>query len=500
MSPASVISRIPGTRDLLGGDYALAQHRRSSLQELLEAHGYQPIDTPLLEQSELYLRKSGGEVAARLYAFTDLGGRRLSLRPEFTASVIRAYLERSDELPLPVRWQYAGPVFRYEVPYRQQTQVGAELIGSSGLRADAEIVALACRGLQALGLQAWELVIGSAGLLPALLEDLGLSERAARLILGYLDVLRRGADGVAEVRERLAEFGLVGTDSADTLGYLGGMNQDDARAIMRGLLASGGTQGNGGRDPDEILQRFLAKLRGADDPDRVDLALALAGEMARIRTEPDEALAAGEEVAGRFSLSSRPLDGLRRLLELLERQGLDSGRITVDLGLARGLAYYTGTIFDLVHPDLPPDRPLGGGGRYDGLARSLGYDVELPAIGFTYTLEHLEEALIAEETELPPLGSAAVETLLVPESDRAYRAATAAAAVLRNAGMRAVVEVEDRSLAESVRNAEQRGVSWVLVMNEAGTITEEYRTGLGPGIVRGPTPGGVLRDATPGAP
>ncbi|MBI4498417.1 MAG: ATP phosphoribosyltransferase regulatory subunit [Chloroflexi bacterium] len=498
MSPTPPFLRINGTRDLLGRDYALAQHLRLGLQALLEAYGYQPVETPILEQTDLYLRKSGGEVAARMYALTDQGGRRLSLRPEFTASVIRSYLERADALSLPVRWQYCGPVFRSEAPYRQQTQLGAELIGSASRRADAEVVALACRGLEALGLHAWELVLSSAGLLPALLEDLGLSERATLLIVRHLEALRRGPEGLASVRERLAEFGLLGLEPSEVPGYLSGMDEQDARAIIRGLLSSGGVQGNGGRDADEILQRFLAKLRRADDPERVEQALALAVDLAQVRAAPDEALAAGEDIALRFGLSPRPLDDLRRLLALLERLDLDPKRITVDLGLARGLAYYTGVIFDLIHPDLPPDRPLGGGGRYDGLVRSLGDHTDVPAIGFAYTLEHLEEALTAEDIDLPLVGPPLVDALLVPESERAYRATTTAANLLRAAGMRATVEIEDRSLAESIRSAEQRGIGWVLLISEAGVVVEEYRTGLGAGVLRGPTPGGVLRDAAPG--
>src|SRR3972149_5386011 len=86
-----------------------------ALVNFMARYGYRRVDTPLLEETELLLRKSGGELASKMYTFTDPGGHRVSLRPEFTSSVVRAYLQGMNRGgPLPVRWSYLGPVFRYE--------------------------------------------------------------------------------------------------------------------------------------------------------------------------------------------------------------------------------------------------------------------------------------------------------------------------------------------------------------------------------------------------
>ena len=104
-----------------------------AVRVFLEELGYDLIDTPILEDAELFVRKSGGELTRQMFTFTDLGGHRITLRPEFTSSVIRHFIEKSEDISLPVRWQYSGPVFRYQpgnkVLYRQFNQVGSELIG-----------------------------------------------------------------------------------------------------------------------------------------------------------------------------------------------------------------------------------------------------------------------------------------------------------------------------------------------------------------------------------
>ena len=84
------------------------------LREVFFLHGYQVLETPILEPTELFLRKSGGELAARLYTFTDQGGNQVSLRPEYTASILRYYMEQPNSGLLSMRVQYAGPVFRHE--------------------------------------------------------------------------------------------------------------------------------------------------------------------------------------------------------------------------------------------------------------------------------------------------------------------------------------------------------------------------------------------------
>ena len=119
-----MVQRLPGMRDAAGSEYGAIQAAAAAFETFAAARGYGMLDTPLLEQTELFVRKSGGELTTQLYSFVDPGGNRVSLRPEFTSSVIRHYAEQTHPLAQPVRWQYRGPVFRHDGAFRQFTQAG----------------------------------------------------------------------------------------------------------------------------------------------------------------------------------------------------------------------------------------------------------------------------------------------------------------------------------------------------------------------------------------
>ena len=116
-TPLPEAQRVRGTLDLLPEDAARLRNLGDRLRQFFELYAYQGIDTPVLETLDLFLRKSGDEIAARMYTFTHWN-RKLCLRPEFTASVMRAYVNGMQERALPLRLQYAGPTFRYEKPQR----------------------------------------------------------------------------------------------------------------------------------------------------------------------------------------------------------------------------------------------------------------------------------------------------------------------------------------------------------------------------------------------
>ena len=131
-------------RDVESDQFERLRGAMDGLRTHLSEQGYSLVDTPLLEETELFVRKSGGELSGSLYTFTDPGGHSVSLRPEFTSSVIRRFIESRAELKLPIRLQYSGPVFRYISSdgdgRRQFTQVGAEVIGDGGVDVDSEII------------------------------------------------------------------------------------------------------------------------------------------------------------------------------------------------------------------------------------------------------------------------------------------------------------------------------------------------------------------------
>ena len=160
-----------GTRDILADEASRWQFLERTFRRLGALYGYSEIRTPLFEQTELFTRTVGEEsdiVSKEMYTFKDRSGRSLTLRPEGTAPVVRAYLEGNlKEGPQPVKLYYSGPMFRYDRPqagrYRQFHQVGLELLGAAGPAADAEIIVLSLRFLQALHIEDFKLELNSVG-------------------------------------------------------------------------------------------------------------------------------------------------------------------------------------------------------------------------------------------------------------------------------------------------------------------------------------------------
>ena len=384
-----MVQRLPGMRDAAGSEYGAIQTAAAAFETFAAARDYGMLDTPLLEQTELFVRKSGGELTTQLYSFVDPGGNRVSLRPEFTSSVIRHYAEQTHPLAQPVRWQYRGPVFRHDGAFRQFTQAGAELIGSSGVDSDLEIVSLASNGLTAMGIESHTLRIGHLGVINDLLDSFELSESAKLFVISRIHELKTGSTDAAGLGAEARSLGLVrnGLDS-DVTSVLVSLGPDAARELIDGMMSGSTASSMGRRTTDEVVGRLLRKVRTADRADRLEEALRVAGEVSRIEGEPSDAL----ERARSIGVTSARLDELAELTEGLAADLGNNASLVVDLGVARGLAYYTGFIFDVEIAGRTGVLSLGGGGRYDGLVRALGGD-DTPALGFAYTLESVAAAM-----------------------------------------------------------------------------------------------------------
>ena len=470
-----IIRRLRGMQDLSPQQWVELHRLRESLRSYLALYGYRSVETPLLEETELFLRKSGGELAAQLYTFADPGGRRVSLRPEFTASVVRASMEGSLKGDLPLRLQYAGPVFRYpfdqEEEHRQFTQVGAELLGVPGPAADAEVLALACKGLSSVGIQDHTLTIGHLGAVNAFLDQLGLSDRGRLFLLGSLPLLKSGPSASEEVRRRATELGLLPEAQGEAVLARGvsRISLADAPGLVESFLRGEVDGPTGQRTPEEILSRYLRRLKGLDEPAHVERALEFTFRLAAISGEPAPALQQARELAADFSLDVSGLAPLEQALDYLNGYDIEGASLQLDLGLARGIAYYTGIVFEVAHPQAVGGPSLCGGGRYDGLVTALGGKENLPALGFAYTAEQvlkLAKGRRDEDATAPP-----VRVLVVPESSAALVAASRVAQELRKRGTPTELDLLPRSLTQAQDYATERCIPEVKVVREDGTST-----------------------------
>lgn len=394
------IPPVRGTRDWLPADFARLDRLETLLLDRFARAGYAPLRTPILEPVELHERKSGAGIVAKLFELSDAHQARLCLRPELTASIVRAYTDASEPPPLPWRLSMAGPVFRFEKDpqpghYREFTQVGVELLGAPGPSADAEVIWLSQWALSEAGIADANVRIGHVGLILEMLERSGLPPSARSALVGSLSLAAAEGRGIQALETALEQFA----------GWLRAAESDPIEPLA--------AEGHGDRQADRLFRQLVPDVAGRRSGHEIlgrlrhkwDLAHSLHGVLDRVRdqiheladlrgpaAEVLERLGRGIEAAAPASVA-----GLRELVRLLGHAGLPADRIELDLGFGRGIGFYSQMVFDLVATT--PDGPIevGGGGRYDGLARVLGSDRDDRGVGFALGLERVEQALRARD-------------------------------------------------------------------------------------------------------
>lgn len=447
------LTRLKGMVDVLPEEAERRAHLAAQLAGCYARAGYLPLETPLLERSELLLRRAGDQLAERLYSF-EHRGRQLALRPEFTTGVARAYIEGGMS-GTPTRLRYSGPVF-LENPGRgrprQFTQAGFELIGAAGPRADAEALTLAAATME--GLRGWNIEVGHLGLVSILLDQLGLDHQASSLLVANLENLNRPGRSRLYVEERLAPFYGPLSDPPALEAAAGRERISGEAALALFASSNDGAQG-------EVYERLRIKMGRRQQSGLVGRGLALLDELSKAAGEPFAALAAARAILRAHGLDGRGsviLDELERTFNIAAG-GVPLERVRLNLAFGRGLLYYTGILFEVRSPSLPDDAPLGGGGRYDDLIAALD-GPPTPACGFACTLERLSAALVSER-ELPPLR---YHLMVVPLGSDDVEAALQLAARLRKMGKRVEMEVVERKLDASLRYADRAKISTVFMI------------------------------------
>ena len=396
------VGLVRGTRDWLPLDHLrLGELERRFLDQFRRA-GYQPMRTPILEFSALHERKSGAGIVARMFEVPDAGTAPICLRPELTASIVRAYVEAEDPPVLPFRVSMAGPVFRFATPEpgrdREFTQVGVELLGTGGPAADAEIIWLADWSVRALGIADASIRIGHVGLILELLRRSGLPPAATSALVESLSEAAAEGQSVLAIEsalERLAGWLTADDDANEPIPTIGTAADPAVDRLFRHLVPDV----TGRRLGHEIISRLrrkwvlghslhevLGRLRG-----QVHELAELRGPAGPIldRLDRDYAKLAPESIAA-----------IRSLVTTVRHHGVDPSRIELDLGFGRGIGFYTQMIFELVVPTPAGPVEVCGGGRYDGLARVLGSDRDDRGAGFAFGLERVLTALAARSSPI----------------------------------------------------------------------------------------------------
>jgi histidyl-tRNA synthetase len=398
---------LPGFRDFYPAEFAERAHLFAAWRDVARRFAFVEYDGPPLETLELYTKKSGEEIVGQLYNFTDKGGREVALRPEMTPTLARMVAARANALRKPVRWFSIPQLFRYERQQRGRLREHFQL--NMDILGEPDVTA-------------------DAELLAAAIEIM----RA--LGLTKADVVARVSD------RRLLNALLIGN----------GFTAAQFPAAYAALDKLG-------RDPQPVLVERLVKagVAGARAARLFELAASVA-DPAAFTAEVRRAKAEAE-----FAEVARYLDALGAL-------GVREW-VRLDLSIVRGLAYYTGIVFELF--DAKGElRAICGGGRYDALLESLG-GVDLPALGFGMGDVVLGE-LLRERGLLPAVAPALDVWVAFADEESAVRAMRAAS-LLRARGRSVEYALGAQKLARQLKTAKSAGARHALILAAADLASGE---------------------------
>ncbi len=346
---------VRGMRDFLPRDAEKMRRVEQVSRELAKLYSYEEIITPVVESYDLLAAKTGEEIRERMYNFKDLGGRKVALRPEFTASVARLVATKLRNEPKPMRLFSVGSLYRYDEPqygrFREFWQANYELFGSSQPEADAEILILTNDLLKRLKLQNYRFKIGHTGILRGILNQEGLDEGQQNRLMQLLDK----------------------------------KSWEEALAIARDA---------------DVSQKGLTTL---------EMLFKTKGENAF------QVLERAKEIVQDYEIALSAVENLWEIFELVRNSGAQL-EVFVEAGFARGLEYYTGLIFESYIPEI--DVALGGGGRYDKLIQLFGGE-SIPAVGVAQGIDRIVLSLKKQKVSLRTVKERSVVIISVKNESKA---------------------------------------------------------------------------------
>lgn len=398
---------LKGFRDYLPQAALAREQMIRTLQDVFASFAFAPIDTPALEYAEILLGKGSEETDRQLFRFEDNGGRDVAMRFDLTVPLARFAAMHANDLPTPFKRYHIAAVWRAEKPqrgrYREFIQCDFDILGTSSAHADAEIVAVINSAFEALQVP-HVIRINNRRLLNGLLETLGALDQAAA-VLRAIDKLEK--QGEAAVRAELVQAAGL---------------SDSACSQIFEFLSLSQTQ-----DTEGLLRALHRKLDASE--------------------------------AGRGGL-----EDLTRVLESAAAFGVPPHSLAVDLRIARGLDYYTGTVFETVCTELPDIGSVCSGGRYDNLV-AVYSNKEVPGVGASIGLDRLMAAL--EELKRLSAATTPADVLVTVQDEESVAAAAQLAARLRAKGINVYLYPEPKKLANQLKFADRIKVPLAVIADSS---------------------------------
>lgn len=395
---------LKGFRDFLPAMEIPKKAIISKLETHFSSYGFVPIDTPVLEYTEVLLGKGGGETDKQIFHFKDNGERDVALRFDLTVPFARFLAQHQSELALPFKRFHIDKVWRGENPqkgrYREFTQCDFDIVGVDNAEADFEILSMMDSSFSVMGVENYQFCIAHRGLFNAFLAHLHILDKSTE-ILRTVDKLRK--IGKEEVASQLAEITGSGEKANQILAYIHKDNESES---------------------------FLETL------DRLS------------------ALAGNEEIHTKR---------MKTIHDYLMKAGI-ADHFVFDPSITRGLDYYTGIVYETFLTQLPNFGSVCSGGRYNDLA-SLYTKENLPGVGSSIGLDRLLAAL--EELESPIVQSTSSADVAIFNTDMAgFAYYDQLARSLRKAGLRVCVHLTDKKLAAQYKWAENNAIPYAILVSK----------------------------------
>lgn len=389
---------VHGMRDTLPEDLEKRRYVIDVIRTMTRIYGYDEVETPVIESSDLLSAKAGDEIRHRMYVFTDLGGRKVALRPEMTAPVARIVATKLRAKTKPLRLAYVANCFRYDNPqmgrYREFWQAGFELFGSNRPETDVEILTISTDLMERLSFRNYSFKIGHVGILRGVLNQEGVSEENQGTVMGFID---KGKQSTA-------------------LKFLMELN-----VSKRGI---------------EVAKKLL-QLKGKNI---------------------NKILSDGEKALNNYETGYEALANLKDILDLLTTSDIKVP-LTVDLGFARGIEYYTGMIFEVYTPKL--NIALNGGGRYDKLIELFGGE-PTPAVGCAPGIDRIVLAMNKQDLFQKKIVEKRI--LVVPVNAKLSAKAFAISSQLRQADFHVETDVLGKGIKKALSYANTKGHTFVVIV------------------------------------
>ncbi len=390
------IQRPRGTRDFLFKEMKERKSVETTMRRIFETYGYSEIKTPIFEELSLFTTKSGEGIKDEIYHFQDKGGRDLALRPELTAPVARMYIKELQKTPKPVKMYYFGSCFRYERPQKGRWRQFWQF--------GCELI-----GGKSPGSEAEVISMASH-----CLEELGLKD--FDIHIGNLGILRN----------ILNDANILGKQQDQVMGIIDKSDVEELERLLHDI------------DVDNDSKELLMKL------------IEMKGDSSIIN-----------DVKSLINCNEHACNALFELEELLESlKAFGFSNYVVNLGIARGLDYYTGTVFEIYVHGLGAQKQISGGGTYNLIELFGGENVE--STGFAFGFDRVMDALNKQEKAIEIERS--VQVFVAPIKSDLKLKAFDIAQKLRKNGIPTDVDLVGKKLKKILSYADTTGINYVVLV------------------------------------